>query len=341
MPELSICMPSNRNFAASREAIKTALAYCEERDALLIVSDNSEDAEKKAYWKGRSPRLTYFDNPGISGLDNTMTVLDAVTTPFLLSMGDDDFLFNDRNEAPFDLATLPYDYIGVMPVSEVYSEGHGIIQIKTLSLEQDEPIDRINGYIGAAQGNNSFYYSIFRREVFLPMVNFFFTAHPTKGGYADWALALTMASYGKFQKDPSTIFRYNAGNWNSSQKIADSSLALYRNAGLPDEAMIYERLFMFLDLFILTARVGSPLSQAKRQKLGGDVVSRMLTMFITEMSEAPEKFDGTVRYLATMALDEKDAFTQFQIGLMMADRVQPGLKDRYVAFLKESMGVTE
>ena len=66
----------------------------------------------------------------------------------------------------------------------------------------------------------------------------------------------------------------------------------------------------------------------------------MFTAFITEMSNAPEKFDSTVRYLATMALDEPDAFTRFQIGLMMADRIQPGLKDRYVTFLKQAAGAT-
>ena len=48
MPELSICMPSNRNLEQSRASIDSAIAYCEARDAVLIVSDNSGDPAKRA-----------------------------------------------------------------------------------------------------------------------------------------------------------------------------------------------------------------------------------------------------------------------------------------------------
>ncbi|MGV8936973.1 MAG: hypothetical protein ACOH2J_07595 [Allorhizobium sp.] len=338
MPELSICMPSNRNFADSRESIESALAYCEARDALLIVSDNSGDSEKHAHWKAGHPRLTYFHSPGIPSSDNMLQALDGASTPFILNMGDDDAVFCDVTQPAVDLEKLPFDYVGVLPLSETFSKTLDMVQRKTFALKQEEPIDRISAYISAARGNNSLYYSIFRRDIYSALTHFFVNFHPTRGGYTDWAIALAMVSYGKMEHDNGTIFRYNLGNWDTDEKIAKSTTEIYRNAGLPDGAQNYERLLIFLDLFVFTARIGTPLSHDARQKLGRDIVNRMFTGFITEMSNSPEKFDGTVRYLATMALDEQDAFTRFQIGLMMADRIQPGLKDRYVTFLKQAAG---
>lgn len=338
MPELSICMPSNRNFADSREAIESALAYCDARDALLIVSDNSGDPEKHAHWKSGFPRLTYFHSPGISSSDNMLQALDAASTPFILNMGDDDALYCDVTQPAVDLAKLSFDYVGVLPLSETFSKTLSAVQRKTFALKQEEPIDRIYAYISAARGNNSLYYSIFRRDIYSALTHFFLSSHPTRGGYSDWAVALAMVSYGKMEQDTNTIFRYNLGNWDTNEKIAKSTAEIYRNAGLPEEAQNYERLLIFLDLFIFATRVGTPLSHEARQKLGRDLVNRMFTAFITEMSNSPEKFDSTVRYLATMALDEPDSFTRFQIGLMMADRIQPGLKDRYVTFLKQATG---
>lgn len=339
MPELSICMPSHRNLADSRQAIESAIAYCDARDAILIVSDNSGDAEKQAWLEGLSPRLVYIDSASTSATENMLTSLDAASTPFVLPMGDDDQILSVPGETAVDLASLPFDYVGVLPVSEPFSGRHGALGRKAFSLTEEESGERIAKYVAEARGNNSCYYSIYRRDVFVALTHLFLEHHPTKGSYCDWALSLALVSYGKMAHDPSTVFRYNMDNWDSAEKVADMYAGLFRNAGLPDGAEKYERLLMFLDLFVLATRAGSPLSQEQRQKVGKDVVNRMLGEFIRQVADAPESYDGTIRHLATMALEETNSFTQFQIGMMMADRVQPGLKDRYVHFVKQAMGV--
>ena len=44
---LTICIPSNRNFTDAKPSIDSAINYCKSTDANLVVSDNSEDIEKK------------------------------------------------------------------------------------------------------------------------------------------------------------------------------------------------------------------------------------------------------------------------------------------------------
>lgn len=337
MPELSICMPSNRSLAQSRAAIDSAIAYCEARNAVLIVSDNSGDPEKRAYLAGRSPLLTVIDAGDAPPLVNMRLALDAATTPFVMPMGDDDQIAVAEGQPAFDLASLPGDYIGVLPVSVPFSALHGQMQTKGFALASDDPAERIGQYVAGAQGNNSLYYSMFRRDVFTSLIHAFAEHHPTKGMYCDWALMLALICYGKMAHDPGTVFRYNMGKWDSVEKIDGMVVDLYRNAGLPAEATKFDGLLMYLDLFVLSMRSGSPVQPEQRQRLGRIVTNRLLGPFIQKVANAPEDYDGTVRHLATMAIEEQDSFMQFQIALMMVDRLQPGLKDRYVAFVKAMM----
>ncbi|GEO83383.1 MULTISPECIES: glycosyltransferase family 2 protein [Alphaproteobacteria] len=337
MPELSICMPSNRNLAEARAAIDSALAYCEARDALLIISDNSGDAEKRAYLEGLSPRLTLIDAGNATLSENLRLALNAATTAFIMPMGDDDEIRAVEGMPAFDLASLPYDYVGVLPVSIPFSVARGDMEAKAFALTAEDPGERIAQYSSGAKGNNSLYYSIFRRDVFNSMMHDFLEYHPTKGLYCDWAIIVTMICYGKMAHDPGTVFRYNMSNWDSAQKTGQSNADLYRSAGLPADAAKFHGLLLYLDVFVLVMRSGSPVPPAERQRLARIVNNRLLASFITGVANAPQDYDGTLRHLATMAVDENDSFVAFQIALMMIDRLQPGLKDRYVAFFKAVM----
>lgn len=337
MPDLSICMPSNRDLAGSRLAIESALAYCEARDALLIVADNSGDAAKREWLKGLSPRLVHIDSDEPDFHKNLARVYDAATTPFVMPMGDDDVLLADPDQPAFDLKDLPEDHVGVYPVSIVFSQDGAEMPRKSLALDQDEPGERISAYIAGSKGNNSFYYGIFRRDVFDALTRLFLDYHPTRGAYCDWAFSMTLAAYGKMAHDPGTVFRHNIGTRDTSEKIARHTAELYREAGLPEGSEKYERLLMFLDLFIMATRKDTPLVPVQKQKLTADIARLMLSVFVREVAAAPHEFDGTLRYLIDLALDEKDSFGLFQLGLMMADSVQPGLKNRYVDFVRQAM----
>lgn len=335
MPELTLCMPSNRNLAGSRNAIDSALAYCRARDALLVVADNSGDPEKEAYLEGIGAPLIYVKTGSGTGmLANVTASLQAAPTPFVMPMGDDDEILADPLQPAFDFADLPFDYVGVTPVTVPYSPELGIERQKAFDVTSDIAGQRIVHYMEQADGDNGSYYSIYRRDVFTSLVHLFIESHPTKGGYCDWALMLTLAAYGKFAHDPGTIYRYNMDNWDTAEKINRNNALFFERAGLPVDTGKYALLLQFLDVFIMATRGGTPLAQEDRQRLGKDIVNILLGGFVQQVAENPENFDGTLKHLATMVLDERDSFTQFQIGMMMADRIQPGLKDRYVEFLK-------
>lgn len=337
MPDLSICMPSHRNLENSRRSIESAVAYCEARDAVLIVSDNSGDAQKQAVLKDLSPRLVLVDSGNASAIENMERALDAVRTTFVMPMGDDDEIRFDASLPTFDLASLGYDYIGVTPVSVPFTTRHGDMPAKGFALDSNDPGERMSAYMAKAQGNNSLYYSMYRRDVFVSLVHAFTQHHPTKGSYCDWALSQALVSYGKMAHDPGTTFRYNMDKWDSAGKIAEMYQALYTGVGLPVGSEKFENLLMYLDVFILATRPGTPLPQDQRQKLALSINSRLLGPFIKQVANNPDNFDGTVRHLSSMVLEEQDSFGQFQIALLMADKVQPGLKDRYVEFLKAVM----
>lgn len=336
MPELTLCMPSKRDLAGSRVAIESALAYCRARDALLVIADNSGDAEKQAYLETIGAPLIYIKSDKGDILGNVNESLRAAPTAFIMPIGDDDEILVNQEHPAFDLSELPFDYVGVLPHTIPFSPGLGLERDKQFDVASDVAGQRILSYMQNANGDNGSYYAVYRRDVFVSLVHLFTEAHPTRGGYCDWAMVLALAAYGKLAYDPSTIYRYNMENWDTAEKIERTNVEFFVRAGLPADSGKYAQLLQFLDLFIFATRSGTPLAQEERQRLGKDIVNILLGGFVQQVADAPEDYDGTLRHLAGMVLDEQDSFTQFQIGIMMADRVQPGLKDRYVEFVKRA-----
>lgn len=336
MMQLSIFMPSNRDFAQSRQAIETALAYCEARDAILILADNSGDDAKQAHWKDRFARLRYLDTTGRDGSGNFMAALREADTPFVLPMGDDDEIRLDPAAPPLDLAALPADHIGVRPVTEVWAPDKGVLRIKDFSITAATPAERILEYNDAAQGDNSAFYSIFRRDPYLDLMELFNRHHPTKAGYCDWGLVMALFSYGKMALDRATVFRYNSTVWADAEASARKNIRLYTDAGLPAEALKYSALLLYLDLFVFIAFPKAPLTPAERMNaiamLGG-----ALTPFLHAVRNAPDEHGETMRYLAELAEQEQDAMGRFHIALVMANQIQEGLKDRYLAYYSQAM----
>lgn len=337
MSELTICMPSRRNLKDSFAAIESALAFCEKRGALLNLSDNSGDDEKRAFWEGKSACLTYIKSEAQTANDNMVLAVQAADTPFIMLMGDDDLIVAKEGIDPLDLSDIPFDYVGVFPEIETFLAPEQPGPTTILSLEQDDASDRMLAYFNSGATHNGGFYSIFRREFWLSTFDLFLRFHPTLAGFSDWALAISLFTAGKMASDPSIHYRYNMARWATTEEILSHREQLFTQAGLPQSAMKYERLFMFLDFFVLINRVGSPLSIDERQRLGKAAVYVMLGRFINDVANAPERYEEGIGALAEMVLDETDSFTQFQLGLLMIERAQPGLKDKYIAFIQAAL----
>ncbi len=337
MMQLSICMPSNRPFATSRRAIETALAYCEMRNAILIVSDNSGDVEKREYWQRRSPKIKYLVSDGTDAMTNFMTAFLASETPFILPMGDDDEIkFNPKIPA-FDFANLPSDHIGVRPITEIWTEEKGTIRVKSFAITSDHPVERIIEYSQAASGDNSAFYSVFRRSAYLDLMDLFNRHHPTKGAYCDWSQVTALISYGKMALDQGTLYRYNISGWQSNLLIEKNILKAFTDAGLSEDAQKYEALLRYLDIFVFISSRKSPPTQGEMDDVKAFLSGPVLGGFFSTVSNRSNIYSETMRYLAEIAEKEQDSMGRFRIALLMIGQLREDLKDRYLEYYKVAL----
>ncbi len=337
MTQLTLCMPSNRNLRNSAGAIETALIYADKRDCLLVVSDNSGDAEKRARYENSSPRLTYVVPDGENALQNMAYALSHVETDFLLPMGDDDEIYGLDDREPFDFANLPDDVIGVRPQTFVWTNDKGVQRADRFSITAEDPGSRLLEYNEKARGNNGLYYSAYRADLFKNLFSLFSKAHPTRGGYCDWALSFALCAAGKFLHDPSTIYRYDLGRWAKGQNLEATKASVYVQAGLPDTADRFSALLRFIDTHVFVTSL--PLSDQQRQNALMTNARLALRTFLQEVAQAPDQYDPEVVYLAELTGQTPDLTSAFQISLLMADRLQEGLAGKYVRFVQAAGGV--
>lgn len=338
MPLLTLCIPSNRSLERSMRTISEALAFAEERDALVLVSDNSGEPEKAAFWWGRSPRLIYHTSTGTNAFENVLASTSLADTPYMLLVGDDDGVGFDRSVTPYDLSSLPPDYMGVRPKTQVEISGVGVVRTKDFGIEGERSSQRIIEYARKAGGDNSAFYSIFRRDQYVQLLRLFLEHHPIKGAYIDWALALALFAYGRMAYDPSIIFRYNADQWSTSERTDRKNQEIFADCGLPPHATIYQPLLMALDLFCFVCRPGTLLDRDGALDAASIVAGDLMNAFTNHVLLDPTDFSERMRYLVDLARKEDQAFARFQLGLLMVDELKPGLKEGYLRFFQIASG---
>lgn len=333
MTLLTLCMPSNRDLRQSRGAIETALIYADKLDCQLVVSDNSGDLEKHAYFSNLSPRLIYLVAAAEDALGNMLSALACVETPFLMPMGDDDEIYGLDDRPPFDLSTLPENAIGVRPQTFIWTNEKGVRRVDRFSITAETAGDRMLEYNEKARGNNALYYSIYRSDLFRRLFTFFAQSHPTRGAYCDWAFTLAFCAAGQILYDESTIYRYDLGRWAESKSLEATKRRLFTQAGLPDNAESFSALLQCIDVHVFLTWSGLPLSEDQRQN-ALMANARFLGGFLREIEKAPANYDPEVVYLAGLIGQTRDVSSAFQIAILITDRLQPGLAERYVRFAR-------
>lgn len=334
---LSILLPSNRKLADSRRSIETALAFCEKRDALLIVSDNSRDPEKRQLLKNVSPRLRYVEPPDTTLHTNLRSVFAAAETEFVMMMGDDDELFVSPQDQPLDLARVPPECIGVRPLIAVMNSEGRVMRVKDFPILDETPGGRIMRYNDKAGGDNAAFYSIFRRKPYTDLMLFFLDHHPLKASYCDWALASVMFSFGRLPYDPGIVFKYNYHQWDRDEKINGQIEGFYTAVGLPVTARRFKLLLLYLDIVILALHRGSPLNEAGKRDVMATAGRPILEGLMKTIREQPDSFDDQTKAEADSLIAEPDGERQLTRAIAMVDRIQPGLAERYRAFHRAAM----
>ncbi|MCD2176829.1 hypothetical protein [Rhizobium sp. C1] len=334
----SILIPSNRPFDAALRSLDSALQYVEKRSGFLIVSDNSGDARKQKALLGCSPNLIYSVPDDMSAQGNLLNAINMATTDFVMLMGDDDEIYESPDEPPLDLSTLPADYVGVKPLIAVTNAEGQIKRVKDFALEQNTASERMFGYNENSGGDNSAFYSIFRRLPFSNLLKHFYAEHPTKPGNADWALAYTLFSYGKLAYDPSTILKYNFQKWESGQQVDAQVKAIFTAANLDASAAHYRQLLIYLDMMILSHSHVSPLGDEDKADIAENAGRSFLQGFLNRVVQTPEVYDPKVVAAVRMWMDRdaRNPQDDLQRAIDLTGFIDPSLPGRYRTFLEVS-----
>lgn len=339
MVSLTLCMPSNRPLTQAAAAIDSAVQFCQQRNCYLVIADNSGDAEKSLYCAQISERLIYIESPEKAAIANLLVALSAANTPFVMPIGDDDYISSAVASSPLDLTSVPNDFAAVAPLVELRGADGVVLKTKGRGFENPDPSERLKLYLENAKGDNTGYYSLYRREPFVQATELIKAHHPTGGSYTDWAVALALLASGKMLHDPTILYSYTMGRWADSTQVEQALIDLYVSAGLPPSAARWNRLFVYLDLYVLVSSPVVNLPQDEKQVLLARLSSGLLLDFISKVASAPQGFDDECLYLCGMIADESDSLIRFQMALMLVDRVQAGLKDRYIAFFRKAVSM--
>jgi len=160
--QATICIPSHRPLETSLEPLWSAITYAEARGMKVVISDNSGDPIKRDYFAAAPAHVTYLGDGPDDAAANVLSALSAVTTDFVLLLGDDDFMDAAGDAPAFDFASLAADVVGVKPRIEIWTRDKGVTEVNDFTLDAIDPAQRVLEYARKMRGANSSYYSFFR-----------------------------------------------------------------------------------------------------------------------------------------------------------------------------------
>jgi hypothetical protein len=319
------------------EPLWSALNFAQRCGMAVVISDNSGDAEKRAYFENGPSHLTYLANGPAGAATNVMAALSAVDTEFVLILGDDDYIDLADGAAPYDFSTLAADVIGVKPRIELVSANRQRVSVNDFSIDETDAATRVLEYTRKMRGGNSSYYSFFRTRQIAAIHGLFAAHHPTRIGNADFPIVFALVAAGRIVHDPATTIRYDNSRWEDVETASAAILDLFAEAGMPAEARSYMLLLHFLDSYVLMLREDAGMEPIDRYKSAYAVIMVFLRKFLMRVAETPQDYELVADLTPPLGQEvekaDPDLDRIFHIAGLMADRLKPGLKERYDGYL--------
>jgi hypothetical protein len=341
---VTICIPSNRPLALAKGPLESAIRFAADRNYRVVIADNSGEGAKLAYFSNLPAHVVYLFDETRAPVANLLACLEAAETEFVLPMGDDDFIEAIEGQPAFDFSALGSDVAGVRPMLEVFAVGEGVLRQHSFAIEAESAADRMYEYRQKLAGDNTLYYSYFRRDDFREILTLL-EGHPIATGDMDWALVYALVANGKVLADASTRFRYDIGKWRWTEGIEASIEAIYQTAGLPREAIAFEHLFRFLDSYVFAFRRTFRLPEMERIKSLYAVAVIFLGHTLHTAETQPQKFAGFEREIGMLraALKEPDDYllNVFDVAAQVAERLRPGLHEGYIRWFAAVRDLSE
>ncbi|HBF30679.1 hypothetical protein [Rhizobium sp.] len=332
MTHLSIAIPTRRSLEQSRFSIESALIYADKCNARVIISDNSQDADKARWLSGLGANVTYLHSTAQDATLNLINALEHVTTPFVMPFADDDAIYRLDDQQPMNLVDLASDVVCVRPRTFTWIDEGGVIGGHDFIIDEATPAKRIRQYSLRHGGNNSLYYSIFRSDLFVKVFNIFHRSNPLRAGFSDWCLVYALIASGKVIFDPSAVCCYDIGQWASQARIETRMRSLIQQAGLPEAVQPYLSLFYFLDLYVLLMWRELPLDAKERLEAAIACAQIYLPGFAANVTSQPNNYSLETRAFADRLYAIQHPHTLFLEVLPLVDAIKPGVGEAYLRF---------
>lgn len=332
-PHLSVCIPSNRNFLESKESISSGIGFCEATKSELIVSDNSDDSLKVEFWGKLNLNNTKFikSKNNIKWSDNWLNGIKNCTGLFTSIVSDDDLILN-LGQSTLNYYELKEDVVAVKPIISMWNNVAGIYKKNDFGIEGATASDRIIQYIKLADGNNTTYFSFFKTNE-LKNIYSLLRSHPTKGGYIDWSITLSLIASGKIIVDKTKLLIYKNTNWHGDHSHINNKIDdLFVKCGLNNNSKRFERIFAGLDCFILVMRKNSNLNYQEKLDAAVLLLELYINFFKEYYNENIDTFSSEENNIINNLNNAKNIKQKLECCLNIVSNSNPFLEKKYREF---------
>lgn len=339
MPNLSIFIPSHGLNEGSSQTLLNAFGLSRYAGIEAVISDNSGDRAKHNAWASLCDEsFRFLVSPHTGASENWSFAFDNTHGEWCCCLSDDDELIALPG---FDAQSLsaPPSVVGLRPTMALYTEEAGVYRFSTMNLTQPRAVDRIRYYLDNHGGANTTLFSCFRRHV-IAEIHHAISLHPTRGGYNDWAIVLALISSGQILSHQKLLYVYNNRNWSTNEDISRNTRRTFTDVGMAEDNDQILNAHLALDAISLICRVTSQTEMQERLEAGEFALNRFFLSFCNVLlaegtsSRFNAKRLSQCRTLAGWAQNTPERVAAL---LVIIDTWNPGLADRYIKFINETV----
>ncbi len=336
--DLSICIPSKKNYLESKDSISSAIGFCESTKSQLHISDNSEDKDKEEVWSNlRLENLNYIKADKMTATENWYNSVKDADGKYIGICADDDLLVN-ISKSEVEYFSISDEIIAIKPTIQLWTNNRGIYNINNFSLTQLSAIDRLNAYISNCNGNNTTLYSFFKGKVFIDLLEASLS-HPIQAGSEDCSFVLALVSSGQVLLDPSKLYIYKNTNWlGTSKEIDNEHKKLYQKVGISERALYFSRLFRALDGLIYIMRKTTPISRIEAVAAGKFIFGINIKLFIEEFCSKKNLYTDSEKYNIHKIKPDFNIEKKLDLVIEILQSFNQDIAKKYVNFYEKVTG---
>ncbi|MBU3672170.1 MAG: glycosyltransferase family 2 protein [Sinobacteraceae bacterium] len=335
MTTLSICIPSHAGLPAARASIDSALALLPYGEVEVVVSDNSGDEQKAAYYGAlQREGFRYLRSSHQDAMHNWSHAVDNASGVLVMMLGDDDIVTALPGFAVPSAQSLA-GLAGFRPAFAMFSEGQGVYRPTNFAVQGARATDRVQDYLVKNGGSNVTVYSAVRRDIWRSLFAGYLAHHPSRAGYTDWSLTFALVATAPLTQQGNLLYLYNNANWDSAEKIRSNTDRGMKSVGLPNEASQIQMALQAVDTFVAICRADLALPADEKLEAGllaTSVYFNSLVGALQKRFESNETPTPKLLQTAKIALSAQQPAEQLSACIVILEMWLPQLREPYQNF---------